>query len=508
MKKILSIILTLSLFLSNVGLINGYENNETLHKIENNLHSLDEKNTEFSSNKKSINKSKDVVHVFDNLNDASKFLSSQMVKRESFIKIGINQEYYNGMYNDLFELVFSNNSGSSSEGDYLYWHLSSTSSKYFKKTNYVEFEISIKYLSTYKQELEVDKKVKSVLDKLNVYDASDYEKVKAVHDYIVQNIDYDKSLTRYTAYDAIIKENVVCQGFASLTYKMLKELGVDVRVISGYSKNQAHGWNIVKINNKWYNIDNTWDENLTTKNSISYKYFLKNSEEFDKDHKRDTKFTTPEFNNKYKIAKDSFDPENHPIQNNPSKPEISTPILGIVDISNHWAKEDLKLFLQKGYIKGYSDNTLRPNNTITKAEFIKIVNEVFNINSDTIKDNNQNENISFLDVPKNSWYYNDIMNAVKFGYIGGDGNFFNPEDDITREEVAKILTNINSNADTNLNKIFAYDDWHNISPDYRASVEGALKNNYISGYSDNTLKPQRLVTRAEAIVMLNRIKNK
>ena len=51
MKKILSIILTLSLFLSNVGLINGYENNETLHKIKNNLHSLDEKKQNFHQTK-------------------------------------------------------------------------------------------------------------------------------------------------------------------------------------------------------------------------------------------------------------------------------------------------------------------------------------------------------------------------------------------------------------------------------------------------------------------------
>lgn len=505
MRKILSIILTLSLFLTNASFINGLEKiDDEKHNIE---HNLSEKNTEFSTYNKILSKSKDVVHVFDNLNDASKFLSSQMVKREPFIKIGINQEYYNGMYNDLFELVFNNNSGSSSEGDYLYWHLSSTSSKYFRKTNYVEFEISIKYLSTYNQELEVDKKVKSVLDKLNVYNSSDYEKIKAVHDYIVQNIDYDNSLKYYTAYDAIVRENVVCQGFASLTYKMLKELGVDVRVISGYSKNQAHGWNIVKINNTWYNIDNTWDENLTTKDAISYKYFLKNSEEFDKDHTRDAKFTTYEFTNKYKIAKNSFDLENHPVKN-PSQ-ETTTPILGIVDISNHWAKEELKSFLEKGYIRGYSNNTLKPDNTITKAEFIKIANKVFNINSDTIKDINSNKNVSFLDVSKDSWYYEDIVNAVKFGYVDKNGDYFNPNEDITREEVAKMLTNINSNADTNLSKIFSYSDWHKISPDYRANVEGALKNNYISGYSDNTLKPQRLVTRAEAIVMMNRIiKNK
>lgn len=501
MKKIFSMVMILSLLVSNINLINANEINSDVKRV---VHTINE---DVSPGKLLLSSSSNATNIFSNLKDASNYLSSEMVKRNKKIKIGINQEYYDGMYNDLFDLVFEKTDGTSSEGDYLYWHLSSTSAKYFKDVNYVEFEITLNYLSTYEQEVLVDKKVKQVLDELNVYNASEYQKVKAVHDYIAKNINYDNSLTYYSAYDAIIRNNVVCQGYASLTYKMLKELGVNVRVISGYSKNESHGWNIVKIGDKWYNIDNTWDENLTKENNISYKYFLKNNQEFT-DHTRDNKFNTAEFNQKYPMANSSFDPELNPNHGTPQNIQSSL-VFGVSDIKNHWAEGDIVEFLKRGYIGGYEDNTFRPNGTITKAEFIKIVNLAFNITPQSIPlEGTKPVTSDFIDVPKNSWFYNDVMTAVNFGYIKGEGNFFNPNEELTREDIAVILTTLNSTKDSNLQRIFTYNDWHKISANTRDSVEGAIKNDYIRGYSDNTIKPNRLVTRAEAIVMLNRILNK
>lgn len=499
MKKILSTLLIFNLFFLNLSFAN-----DEYHKVDFNLN----KNKIQSSHTENS-----YLNVFDTLEDASQFLNNQMLKREKNVKIGINEEYYKGMYNDLFDLVFENNSKSSSEGDYLFWHLNSHKASVTTNPGYVEFNINLKYLSTYEEELLVDKKVKEVLDKLNVYDANDYEKVKAVHDYIVKNIEYDHSLKNYTAYNAIIEENVVCQGFASLTYKMLKELGVEVRIVSGRSNNQDHGWNIVKLNDKWYNIDNTWDEGETNRGKISYKYFLKSPTEFDKNHKRDERFNTYEFNKKYPMAKTSFNinnttenTENTSIPSNNNQPTISTPMYGVTDISNHWAKNDIIEFLTRGYINGYPNKTFKPNGIVTRAEFIKIANIIFDIDENNPEVKSNNLNINYLDVPKNSWFYKDIMNALKYGYVEGDGNLFNPNEKVNREEIAKMIVLITKTEDKKLNKIYNFNDWTEISKENKTFVEGALENGFLGGYTDNTIKPKRYVTRAEVVSILNRIK--
>ena len=355
---------------------------------------------------------------------------------------------------------------------------------------------TLKYLSNYEQEVLVNKKVKEVLDELNVYKKSDYEKVKAVHDYIVQNINYDYNLRNYTAYNAIIDKNVVCQGFASLTYKMLKELDVDVRIISGISNNQNHGWNIVKINDKWYNIDNTWDEGETIDNEVSYKYFLKSPNEFDESHKRDDKFTTYNFNEQYPMAETSFNVTNIPNNDNLSN------TYGIVDISNHWAKESIIKYLGFGYISGYPDKTFRPNDTISRAEFIKIVNSTFNINTLDVS----SCDLNYIDTPTTSWFYNDIMTAIKYGYIECNNDFFNPNEKITREEVLKIIGIVTESEDSELDKIYNFNDWSEVSEENRTFIEGVIENGFIGGYGDNTIKPNGLISRAEVVTILNRIK--
>lgn len=118
------------------------------------------------------------------------------------------------------------------------------------------------------------------------------------------NIQYDYSLQNYSAYNAIVQKSVVCQGFSSLTYKMLKELGVGVRYISGMGNGGRHAWNIVRIGGKWYNIDNTWDENLSSYSNLSYEYFLKSNNDFG-GHIRDSEYDGS-FNQKYPMASASY----------------------------------------------------------------------------------------------------------------------------------------------------------------------------------------------------------
>ena len=242
------------------------------------------------------------TETFDTVEQAGEYLKEQMIARNGTITFTINQTYSSELFKAIFnEAVEDNGYGDSSAGDYLYWNWIGYSGSASYTSTQATLTYNMKYLTTYSQEQAVDKEVKNVLDSLDVYDKDTYQKVLAVHDYIVQNIDYDYSLQNHSAYNAIIDKSVVCQGFATITCKMLKELNIGVRLITGPN----HAWNIVKLGSYWYNTDNTWDENTSTSSNISYKYFLKGSTDFI-DHTRDSQFDTASFHEQYPTATSAY----------------------------------------------------------------------------------------------------------------------------------------------------------------------------------------------------------
>ena len=109
----------------------------------------------------------------------------------------------------------------------------------------------------------------------------DYEKVKAVHDWVAENIWYDydglyqKSPIEYVASDVLESKKSVCQGFADLAAALLRSLGIPTKVTNGYAmgvgtsevwsqdiltSNQSnHAWNESYVNGRWVIYDSTWD---------------------------------------------------------------------------------------------------------------------------------------------------------------------------------------------------------------------------------------------------------
>lgn len=247
------------------------------------------------------------TNVFYTKKDAANYLRREMVKRSGTIEFTIKQKNYSTLYTDLFAMAVEDNaSADSSEGDYLFRHWSAFYVDWNDtKSTETKFIFQMEYLSTYKQEQRVDYEVKKVLDELDVYNADEYTKAKSVHDFITENIVYDYDLQKFSAYDGIVSKNVVCNGYAALTYKMMKDLGVGVRCITGYAGSDYHAWNIGKIGTKWYNIDNTWDASNGDDNYVYYTYFLRNNVEFE-GHKRDSQFTTKDFNLAYPMSKTSY----------------------------------------------------------------------------------------------------------------------------------------------------------------------------------------------------------
>ncbi|MCH1967463.1 N-acetylmuramoyl-L-alanine amidase [Paraclostridium sordellii] len=167
------------------------------------------------------------------------------------------------------------------------------------------------------------------------------------------------------------------------------------------------------------------------------------------------------------------------------------------DIDGHWAKNAIIDFATKGYINGYGDGTFKPDNSITRAEFVKILNKAFGY-TNVGKEN-------FSDVNPSDWYYNDICIGVNVGYINGyEDNTFKPDKQITREEASKIIaTALNLKGDGNLN----FKDSSEISNWAKSYVDALSDNNIINGYEDNTFRPHNNMTRAENVTILSRAKH-
>lgn len=177
------------------------------------------------------------------------------------------------------------------------------------------------------------------------------------------------------------------------------------------------------------------------------------------------------------------------------------------DINNHWAKATIQDFTNKGYINGYENNTFKPDGSITRAEFVTIVNKYFGYKY--YEDRDYSDVNIGSDVSINDWFYKDICTAKTIGYINGyEDNSTRPNNFLTREEAAKIITSIKSIYDENLDKINNFNDRNCISNWASEYVESAVEAGYFKGDENKNLNPKKNITRAEAVSMLSRVDNK
>ena len=168
------------------------------------------------------------------------------------------------------------------------------------------------------------------------------------------------------------------------------------------------------------------------------------------------------------------------------------------DIGNHWAKDVINDFASKGYTKGYDDGTFRPEDYITRGEFVSIFNRVFGLT--------KTSGIVFDDTA-NHWAEDQIDIAVTNGVAKGMSNTeFKPDEYITREQVAMMISNYKKLSDTNHDKVQQFNDTENISTWAIDAVEGIVENGYMIGYPDDIFKPLENISRAQAVVTLSRVK--
>ena len=254
---------------------------------------------------------------FSDYDSAVLYLRKQMVSRETEINLNFPESWFashkDGLYWDLlYDAMKCDDSSTGQEGDALLYGYAGCNVSY-STAGYIKYTMA--YHSNAEQEAKLTEAVAAAMEKLQLNGLSEAKKITKIHDYICNHVDYAYNSTEeqiYTAYGALCTGKAVCQGYAVLFYRLCKEAGLSVRVISGTGNGGPHAWNIVRIGSKYYNVDCTWDGQDTA----TYNEFLLKSEADFSDHTRESwevagnhylDYTSAEFNAQYPMTEKSWD---------------------------------------------------------------------------------------------------------------------------------------------------------------------------------------------------------
>ena len=254
---------------------------------------------------------------FSDYDSAVLYLRKQMVSRETEITLNFPASWFDshkdGLYWDLlYDAMKCDDSSTGQEGDALMYGYSGCRLSY-STGGYIQYTMA--YHSNAQQEVKLTEAVAVAMTKLQLNGLSEAKKITKIHDYICNNVDYAYNSTEeqiYTAYGALCTGKAVCQGYAVLFYRLCKEAGLSVRIISGTGNGGPHAWNIVRIGSKYYNMDCTWDG----QDAATYNEFLLKSEADFRDHTRESwkvagshylDYTSAEFNTQYPMTEKSWD---------------------------------------------------------------------------------------------------------------------------------------------------------------------------------------------------------
>lgn len=186
--------------------------------------------------------------------------------------------------------------------------------------------------------------------------------------------------------------------------------------------------------------------------------------------------------------------ENSIYQLNPGKNEITVENRITLEINKH-----------ANYVNGYEDGTFRPQNNMTKAEAVTLLARLL-VDDSYIKGHVTSD---YEDVSEGSWYESYIGFFEKLGFldlISEDyGLKFSPDRNITRGEFTQLIYEVSSYATNSASsKLRSFSDVSSNNP-YAGAINYAVSQNIITGYEDNTFKPDNSITRAEVVTMVNRM---
>lgn len=207
-------------------------------------------------------------------------LSNHFINRDSSFTVTIE-----GDRSDISDQLTGWIDEASSKDDYTRYVLESYSYTTTSWSSHSTVSVEVKYRETLAMTEQVRANVQSILKELEIDNKSVHEQIKLIHDFIVRHVQYDESLTKYTAYEALFEKKAVCQGYALLGYMMYTEAGIPVRIAEGTVDSGEHAWVILQVEDEWFHLDLTWDDPIgQAEDHISYKYYLVSDDKLREDH--------------------------------------------------------------------------------------------------------------------------------------------------------------------------------------------------------------------------------
>lgn len=164
-----------------------------------------------------------------------------------------------------------------------------------------------------------------------------------------------------------------------------------------------------------------------------------------------------------------------------------------------WASYEINRLVGKGVIKGYeADNTFRPQNNVTRAQAAIMLARLLDL------DTSQDSKVEYSDVSKDHYAYKEIAAITNADIMKGSAGKFNPEQNLTRAQMAIVLTNA---FELQGNSAVTFKD---VPKDHYAyaAIDALYANNITTGTEQNTFNPNQSTTRAHFAVFLSRVLDK
>ncbi len=438
----------------------------------------------------------------------------------------------------LFDAAMEETSAAD-EGDYLYHSYASAGFELVIKTysEKTEFDITftMEYFTSLAQERQLAAQIDRVIEGFGfTAQSTDYEKAKAIYDFITDNVSYDNEnledesyLLKYSAYAALMHKKAVCVGYATLFYRMAKQVGLDVRVIAGFGGQidgeneltENHTWNIVKIGGRYYYyVDSTWDAD---KDGCAY--FLKGEKDFP-NHIKASRYETAQFKSAYPIAETAFDceygtewvsvSEKHhthicincgtPDRFYPHRPDNShicvdcgamvNPFTDVIE--NDYYYDAVLWSLKNQVTAGVSATVFAPNAYCSRAQVVSFLWRAAG------KPDAANKNNPFTDVKTGQYYYEAVLWAVEQGITAGiSKTSFAPDAACSRGQIVSFLHRF---ADSPV--VVAANPFTDVTSGqyFYQPVLWAVQNGITAGMSKTSFAPNDTCSRGQVVSFLYR----
>lgn len=243
----------------------------------------------------------DIPDILTDTKDIEKEISKKINSRERSFTIKLSPEFTHEKMTEISrDIRLYGNYQSGALGRIEPW--------YYEYKDRIELTFDVNYQNTDEQDAFINREVERIIGRIINPKMNDYQKVKEVHDYIINNTKYSKQTkgNAHSAYTLLKEGRGVCQAYALVTCKFLDILGIENYYVTGTANNGCsniwgeHVWNLVKVNGEYYNLDVTWDDPNSTcgRDYLIYDYFLISDGKINKDHRRKLNHRIPKANSK------------------------------------------------------------------------------------------------------------------------------------------------------------------------------------------------------------------